>query len=93
MFGITIDGPAYVFCDNQYVTNNVVLPHSILNKSHNAIYYYRLCKAQAAYVIRLIWIQGEYNQSDLGTNTTLSAKRRYKLVNDVMWNVGFAILN
>ena len=64
MFGITIDGPVDVFCDIQSMTKNATLPQSVMNKSHNEIFYHRVRKAQAAEVIRVGWIQGEYNQAD-----------------------------
>ena len=84
---------ADVFCDNQSVTKNATLPQSVLNKRHNAICYHRVREAQAAGIIRVGWIQGEYNQADLGTKTTLSTKRRYELVNEIMWNDGFTLLD
>ena len=40
MFGIPIDGPADVFCDNQGVVKNTSLPESMLSKKHNAINYH-----------------------------------------------------
>ena len=40
MFGIPIDGPADVFCDNQGVVKNMSLPESVLSKKHNAINYH-----------------------------------------------------
>ena len=92
MFGVTIDGPADILCGNQSVTNNVILTQSVLNKSHNAICYHRVHEAQGAEVIRVGWIQGEYNQAELGTKATFSTKRSYKLVNEIMWNGGFPIL-
>ena len=75
------------------MTKNVALPQSVLNKSHNEICYHRFREAQTAEVVRVGWIQGEYNQADLGTNTTLSTKRRYTLMNKIMWNDGFTIFN
>ena len=45
MFGITIDVPVDVFCDNQYITKNVTLPHSVLNRRKNKICYHRVCEA------------------------------------------------
>ena len=52
VFGILIDGPADVFCENQSVTKNVTLPQLVLNKIHNAIFYHRVHEAQTAEVIR-----------------------------------------
>ena len=90
IFGIPIDRPEDVFCDNQ---SNITLSQSFLNKRCNAIFYHRVHEVQAAEVIRVGWIQGEYDQSDLDTKTKLSTKRRYKLVNGIMWNDGFMLLN
>ena len=77
MFGIPIGSHAGLFYDNQYMTNDISLPQSLLSKSHNSICYHRVSEAQDADVIRVGWIQGEYNQADLGTKLTLSTKRRY----------------
>ena len=41
IFGVPIDGPADVFCDNQSVVTNVSIPSSVLNKKHNSIFYHR----------------------------------------------------
>ena len=41
MFGILVEGPTNVFCDNEAVTKNVTLPESTLKKKHNAIAYQR----------------------------------------------------
>ena len=75
------------------MTKNATLPQSVLNKGHNAICYNRLCEARSEYFIEASWIQGEYNHADLGNKTTLSTKSRYKLVNGIMWNNDFTILN
>jgi hypothetical protein len=40
MFGIPINGPALVYCDNQSVVKNVTIPESIWSKKHNAINYH-----------------------------------------------------
>ena len=76
LFGIPFDGPAYIFFDNQYVTNNMTLPQSVFNNRCNAIYYHRFCKAKAAYIIIIVWIQLEYNQSGLGAEMTLITNKR-----------------
>ena len=76
IFVIPFDVPADVFFDNQSVTNNVTLSHSVLHKRQNTICYHRVHKEQSAEVIRVGWIQGEYNQYYLGTKTTLITKRR-----------------
>jgi hypothetical protein len=42
MFGVLIDGPANVFCDNGSVVNNTTLLESTLQKKHNATCYHRM---------------------------------------------------
>jgi hypothetical protein len=37
MFGVEVDGPANVFCDNHGVVKNVSIPESTLMKKHSAI--------------------------------------------------------
>jgi hypothetical protein len=37
MFGVPIDGPANVFCDNDGVVKNTTIPELMLAKKHNAI--------------------------------------------------------
>jgi hypothetical protein len=40
MFGIPIDGPTNVFCDNQSVVTNATMPESVLKRKHNSIAYH-----------------------------------------------------
>ena len=54
--GITIDLPAGVFSDNQYVTKNSSIPNSTLNKIRNAIFYHRAREDQVDDIIWVGWI-------------------------------------
>ena len=78
-FGVPMDGPCDIFCDNRSVVTNSSVPTSVLNKRHNAICYHRVREAQAAGVIRVEWIEGKFNVADLFTKTTVSneAKRTF----------------
>jgi hypothetical protein len=49
---IPIDGPANVFCDNEAVYKNTVMPESVLKKKHHSIAYHRHREAVAAGNIR-----------------------------------------
>jgi hypothetical protein len=51
MFGVPINGPANVFCDNQGVVHNSTTPESTLAKKHNAICYHRVREAAAAEIV------------------------------------------
>ena len=44
-FGVPIDGPANMFCDNNGVVKNTTIPESMLAKKHNAINYHAICEA------------------------------------------------
>lgn len=85
-FGVPIDGPAEIFCDNKSVVNNASVPASVLNKRHNAICYHRVREAQAADIIRVGWIPGEFNLADLFTKTTMPANMKNGLVQNIFCN-------
>ena len=93
LYGVPVDGPINFFSDNHFMTKNVTLTQSVMNNSHNAIFYHRVHGAQSIEIIRVGWIQGEYNQSYLVNNITLSTKRSHVLVNTTMWNYAVKILN
>jgi hypothetical protein len=48
MFGVPIDGSANVFCDNESVYNNTVVPASTLKKNHQSIAAYHRCREAVA---------------------------------------------
>ena len=37
MFGVSLDGPVQVYCDNQGVVKNASIPEPVLSKKHNDI--------------------------------------------------------
>lgn len=54
MFGIPIDGPANVMCDNNFVVTDASIPSSTLKKKqHVAICYHRVREAVASGVLRV----------------------------------------
>ena len=67
MFGVPIEGPANVFCDNRGVVKNVSIPESTLMKRHNAINYHAVREAAAAGILRVGKEGGETNLADLLT--------------------------
>ena len=85
-FGIPIDGPVTVLCDNKSVVTNSSVPVSVLNKRHNAICYHRVREAQAAQIIRVAWIPGEMNISDLLTKTTIPENKKNQFVQEIFTN-------
>jgi hypothetical protein len=84
MFGVPIDGPANVFCDNQGVVKNASLPESTLLKKHNAINYHAVREAAAAGILRVGKEDGETNLADLLTKV-ITGERRWNLCWHFMW--------
>jgi hypothetical protein len=65
MFGVPIDGPANVFCDNKGVVKNTTIPESMLAKKHNAINYHAVREAVAAKIMNVGKGDGMTNMADL----------------------------
>ena len=84
MFGIPIDGPANVCCDNQGVVKNTSLPESTLSKKHNAINCHTCREAVAAGIMRVAKEPTESNLADLFTKA-LSRSRRTELLANIVW--------
>jgi hypothetical protein len=61
VFGVEVDGPANVFCDNHGVVKNVSIPELTLMKKHNAINYHVVREAVAAGILRVGKEDGETN--------------------------------
>jgi hypothetical protein len=75
MFGVPIEGPTSVFCDNEAVCKNTTLPESVLNKKHHSIAYHRGREAVAAGTIRVSKEGTGSNMSDVFTKTMAAPKR------------------
>jgi hypothetical protein len=84
MFGVPIDGPANVFCDNRGVVKNASIPESTLMKKHNAINYHAVREAAAAGILRVGKEDGETNLADLLTKV-LSGEKRWNICWHIMW--------
>jgi Reverse transcriptase (RNA-dependent DNA polymerase) len=79
MFGVPIDGPSNVFCDNEAVYKNTTLPESTLKKKHHSIAYHRCREAVAAGTVRIAKEGTKTNLSDLFTKL-LPQPRREELL-------------
>ena len=65
MFGVPIEGPANVFCDNQGVVKNTSIPESVLNKKDVSIAYHAVQEAAAAGILRVGKKDTKTNLADL----------------------------
>ena len=75
MFGIPIEGPTNVFCDNEAVFKNMTIPESTLKKKHNSICYHCCREAVAARVMRVAKEGTLTNLADLFTKPLTQAVR------------------
>ena len=79
MFGIPIDGPTNIYCDNEAVYQNTVIPESTLKKKHHSIAYHRCREAVAAKTIRVAKQGTTKNLADLFTKTLSQSRREFLL--------------
>jgi len=79
MFGIPIDGPANVYCDNEAVYMNTTIPESTLKKKHHSICYHRCREAIASNTMRVAKQGTEKNLADLFTKILTNLRRQFLL--------------
>jgi hypothetical protein len=84
MFGVPIDGPANVYCDNNSVVTNSARPESTLKKKHNAIAYHKVREAIAQGTIRIAKEPGETNLADILTKP-LPGPRMKALIQHILY--------
>jgi hypothetical protein len=75
MFGVPIEGPTNVFCDNEAVCKNTTRPESILSKKHQSIAYHRSREAVAVGTVQVSKEGTLTNLSNVFTKTTAAPKR------------------
>ena len=63
--GVDVDGPSYLFGDNQSVVTSSTVPSSVLNKRSSALNYHRVREAIAAKILKFLHIPGKENPADI----------------------------
>ena len=77
MFGIPVEGPAHIFCDNEGVVKNSSKVESTLDKKHNSVAYHYVRNAVAASIITVAWINGKENLADTLTKRLPEVTRNH----------------
>ena len=77
MFGVPLDGPTDVFCENRGVVLNANTLESISQKKHNVINYHAVREAAAAGILRAGKEDEETNLADLLTKVLTGQRRWY----------------
>jgi hypothetical protein len=63
--GVPVEGSSILFGDNKSVVTSSTIPHSGLNKRHNALSYHRVREAIAAKILKFFHISGSANPADV----------------------------
>ena len=77
MFGIPLDGPANVFCDNEAVYRSATFVESKLKPKHNLICFHLVREAVAAGKNFFFKVDGRENLADLLTKSVPCYRRKY----------------
>ena len=75
MFGVSINGEARVFCDNESFVKSSTFPESTLKKKHVSIAFHRAREAVAASKILIYYEASGSNLADLLTKVVPKSKR------------------
>ena len=84
MFGIPIDGPTNMYCDNGSVVVNCTKPESTLKKKHNSIAYHKVRESVAQGTIRIAKENGDTNLADVLTKP-LAGPRLKELIQYILY--------
>ena len=63
--GVPVEGPSYMFGDNETVVNTASAPHGKLHKRHNALAFHKTRWCIAAGVVYFHHVRGETNPADI----------------------------
>ena len=74
IFGVPINRPCSVFCDNEAMYKNTVLPESTLRKKHHSITYHHCREAVTAGIIQVAKQGTTKNLADLFTKVLTEAR-------------------
>ena len=87
MMGIPVEGPAYVFGDNQSVLANTTNPGSVLKKKCAAVAYHLVREAVARGEIITAYINTHDNIADLFTKPMTSGDKRNGFVRKILQHI------
>ena len=79
MFGIPVEVPSNVHCDNEALTKNTKIPQSTLKKKHHSISYHMCRKEVASGTFRITKQGKEKNIANLFTKILTAGRREFLL--------------
>ena len=93
MFGVPIEGPSDVFCDNESVFKNVSRPESTLSKKQHSISYHSCREAVASKIVRVAKEDTLTNLADIFTKHSLTKLALYIRVLVMQSNIVHHVLH
>jgi hypothetical protein len=87
MMGIPVNGPAYIFGDNQSVLANTSIPDSTLKKKSQSIAYHLVREGVARDEWRTTYVNTHANESDLLTKVLPSGEKRRNFVRMLLHHI------
>ena len=85
--GIPVNGPTYVFGDNQSVLANTTVPHSQLKKKSNSVAYHHCREGSAFDEWRTTYINTHNNPSDLLTKALPPGEKRSRFCKSLLHHI------
>ena len=87
MMGIPVEGPAYVYGDNQSVLTNTSIPDSTLKKKSQSIAYHFVREGVERDEWRTTYINTHENPADLLTKPLPSGQKRHHFIRMVLHHI------
>ena len=84
MMGIPVEGPSYIFGDNQSVLSNTSKPHSTLKKKSSSIAFHFVREGTAKDEWRTTYINTHFNIADLLTKSLPGGEKRTRFTSYVL---------
>ena len=87
MMGIPVEGPMYIYGDNQSVFANTTIPDSTLKKKSQSIAYHFVCEGVARDEWRISYVNTHDNEADLLTKQLPHGKKRKGFVCNLLHHI------
>jgi Reverse transcriptase (RNA-dependent DNA polymerase) len=87
MMGIPVNGPAYIYGDNQSVLANTTIPDSTLKKKSQSIAYHFVREGSARDEWRTTYVNTHDNEADLLTKQLPSGEKRRNFVRRLLHHI------
>ena len=87
MFGIPVEGPTYIYGDNQSVLANTTIPESTLKKKSQSIAYHFVREGCSCDEWRTTYVNTHDNEADLLTKCLPAGEKRKGFVRKVLHHV------